>query len=332
MINKYSHLRTGKKVAPPGKPFYRTLGQSVGIEDYTVEQGEFAPLLFVCFFIIAVFSSALCMYRFGGMSFRYNAQMKELQQVKEGLEDSYSEEEPPIEEEPIEEVAEIDLGDYGQRKKAHTQTMDSPQMLSSMSELYNMNQDLIGWLTIDDTNIDYHLMQKPEDEKYYLDRDFQQNYSANGSLILDNDSDIGSGTLANNYADGTMPSTNLIVHGHNMKNGAMFGNLDKYRQQEYESEHNIIKLTTLYEEREYEIVAVCLSQVFLKTQTDVFKYYKFFEAYSEDEFNYFYDNIKNIQLYDTGVTAEYGDEFITLSVCAYHVDNGRLIVVAKRVK
>ena len=327
MINKYSHLRTGKKQAMPGKPFYRTLGPHAEISDYTVEQGEFAPLLFVCFFIIAVFSSALCLYRFGGMQFHYNDQMKELQEVKDSLDDTTPEE---VEiEEPVEEVVE---GDYGSRKRNHVQTMDSPEMLSNMQELYDMNSDLIGWLEIEDTNVNYHLMQCKEDEKFYLDRDFQKNYSANGSLLLDNDSDIGSGTKINNYDDGTLPSTNLIIHGHNMKNGAMFGNLDKYRQQEYEQSHNIIKLTTLYEEREYEIVAVCLSQVFLKSQTDVFKYYKFFEAYSKEEFDYFYDNIKKLELYDTGVTAEYGDEFITLSVCAYHVENGRLIVVGKRIK
>ena len=328
--NKYSHLRTGKKVPPPGKPFYNTLEQGKEISDYTVEQGEFAPLLFVCFFIIAIFSSALCVYRFGGMGLRYNEQMQELQEIRESLEDTTPDNVITEEPEEVEEV--VDLGDYGTRKRNHTQTMDSPEMLPNMAQLYGMNDEFVGWLTIDDTKVDYHLMQCPEDEQYYLDRDFQKNYSANGSLILDNDSDIGTGTLANNYADGTMPSTNLIIHGHNMKNGDMFGGLDKYRQQEYEASHNIIKLTTLYEEREYEIVAVCLSQVFLKTQTDVFKYYKFFEAYSEEEFNDFYENIKKLQLYETDVEAEYGDEFITLSVCAYHVENGRLIVVGKRVK
>ena len=335
MINKFEYLRTGKKHVTPGKPFYRTLSVGTEISDYTVEQGEFAPLLFVCFFIVAVFSSALCLYRFGGMDMHYNDQMRELQQVKESLEDTTQEEEIVPEEvvEEEEEVTEIVAdGDYGLRKKNHVQTLESPEMLANMRELYNMNEDFIGWLKIEDTNVDYPLMQCPEDEQFYLDRDFQKNYSANGSLILDNDSDIGNGTKANNYDDGTLPSTNLIIHGHNMKNGAMFGNLDKYRQQDYEKTHNIINLTTLFEEREYEIVAVCLSQVFLKSQTDVFKYYKFFEAYSKDEFDYFYDNIKELQLYDTGVTAEYGDEFLTMSVCAYHVENGRLIVVAKRIK
>lgn len=330
MINRFEHLRTGKKQATPGKPFYRTLSVGTEISDYTVEQGEFAPLLFVCFFIVAVFSSALCLYRFGGMELHYNDQMRELQQVKDSLDDT-NQEEVVFEEEDTEEE-DVSEGDYGFRKRNHVQTMDSPEMLANMRELYSMNSDLIGWLSIDDTNIDYHIMQCKEDEKFYLDRDFQKNYSANGSLILDNDSEIGSGTKANQYNDGTLPSTNLIIHGHNMKNGAMFGNLDKYRQEDYERNHNIIKLTTLYEEREYEIMSVCLSQVYLKTQTDVFKYYKFFEAYTEEEFNDFYDNIRKLELYNTGVTAEYGDEFLTMSVCAYHVENGRLVVVAKRIK
>lgn len=330
MADKFSHLRTGKNEALPGKPFYKTLEQSTEISDYTVEQGEFAPLLFVCFFIIAVFSSALVVYRYGGMRMHYNEQMQELQQVREALADTTNDTVP--EAETAEAGAKDTENDYGQRKLNHVQTMDSPEMTPSMKQLYDMNSDIIGWLKIDDTNVDYHIMQTKDDEQFYLDRDFQKNYSANGSLILDNDSDIGSGTLANSYADGTLPSTNLIIHGHNMKNGDMFGNLDKYRQQEYEKTHNIIKLSTLYEEREYEIVAVCLSQVYLKTQTDVFKYYKFFEAYNEEEFNDFYENIKKLQMYDTGVTAEYGDEFITLSVCAYHVENGRLIVVGKRIK
>ena len=61
-------------------------------------------------------------------------------------------------------------------------------------------------------------------------------------------------------------------------------------------------------------------------------YRLFYKSHSEEEFNDFYDNIKKLAMYDTGVTAQYGDEFITLSVCAYHVDNGRLVVVGKRIR
>jgi sortase B len=204
-------------------------------------------------------------------------------------------------------------------------------MLPNLREYYEKNSDIVGWLKVDDMVIDYPVMQTPENEDYYLDRDFDKNESSAGSLIMDTDSVVGDGTLANEYKDGTKPSTNLIIHGHNMRNGSMFGDLDKYRKQDFEKSHSIIKFSSLYEEREYEIVSVFLSQVYRKDQ-DVFKYYKFFEANTKEEFDDFYKNIKKLQLYDTGVTAEFGDEFITLSVCAYHVENGRLVVVGKRIK
>ncbi|MCR5107303.1 MAG: class B sortase [Lachnospiraceae bacterium] len=209
---------------------------------------------------------------------------------------------------------------------------EAPAMLPEMQELYEKNNDLIGYLSIEGTVIDYPVMQTMNDEEYYLDRDFNKNYSSAGCLIMDTDSTVGDGTKLNYYKDGTSPSTNLIIHGHNMRNGSMFGSLDKWRKEDYEKEHRIIKFKSLYEEREYEVISVFLSQVYNKSQNDVFKYYKFFEAGTKEEFDDFYINIKRMGLYDTGVTAEFGDEFITLSVCAYHVDNGRLVVVGKRVK
>ena len=224
--------------------------------------------------------------------------------------------------------AEVESADHSSE---HVMTMNQADMTKSMTEVYGMNPDCVGWLKIDGTVIDYPLMQTLDDEQYYLNRDFNKKYSAYGSLIADTDSVIGSGTKINDYADGTLPSTNIIIHGHNMKNGSMFGSLDKYRDQAYEKKHSIIKLSSLYEDREYEICAVFLSQVYKKSD-NVFKYYKFFQANNEEEFNDFYDNIKSLSMYDTGVTAAYGDEFITLSVCAYHVENGRLVVVGKRIK
>lgn len=205
-------------------------------------------------------------------------------------------------------------------------------MLPKMRSYYEKNNDCVGWLKVDDMVIDYPVMQTPENEDYYLDRNFEGNPDQAGCLIMDTDSVVGDGTKEHDYMDGTKPSTNLIIHGHNMRNGSMFGDLDKYRKQDFERSHNIIKFCSLYEEREYEVISVFLSQVYMAKQTDVFKYYKFFEAYTPEEFDDFYKNIKKLQLYDTGVTAEFGDEFITLSVCAYHVENGRLVVVGKRIK
>lgn len=282
---------------------------------------EMAPPLFVVCFIICIFASSIASYRYGYLRSSQEAQIDKLREISEGNE---------VDEVP--DGIEVEWDHTPVEEPAHEQTLPQALITQNMQELYDINPDVVGWLTVDDMNIDYPVMQTMDDEEYYLNRDFQGRNSANGCLIMDTDSSVGTGTLANEYADGTKPSTNLIIHGHNMKNGDMFGNLDLYRKEDFYQDHKIIKLQTLYEDREYEVMSVFLSQVYLKSQTDVFKYYKFFDANNQDEFNDFYKNVKKLALYDTGVKASYGDEFITLSVCAYHVENGRLVVVGKRIK
>lgn len=178
------------------------------------------------------------------------------------------------------------------------------------------NEDMAGWLQIPDTEIDYPIMWTPEDENYYLYRGFDKKENQNGCLILDTDSCLEPLT------------TNLIIHGHNMKSGAMFGNLTEYENPEYFEAHRQIILYTPQCRRNYEVLAVFRSQVYKKTDTQ-FKFYKFFQADTQEEFDDFYSNIKELSLYDTGVTASFGDHFITLSTCAYHTDHGRFVVVAR---
>lgn len=206
-----------------------------------------------------------------------------------------------------------------------------PVMIPEYEALYVKNEDFAGWLKIEDTVIDYPVMQCLEDENYYLNRDFNKEDNKNGSLILDNDSNPGVGTAKQDYANGVKPSTNLIIHGHTMKSGQMFGNLKLYADEDYGLAHNIIYFDSLYEKREYELISVFYSQVYYQSD-QVFKYYKFFQADTQEEFDDWYNNIKAMSLYDTGVTAELGDEFITLSCCAYHVEDGRFVVVGKRIK
>lgn len=181
------------------------------------------------------------------------------------------------------------------------------------------NDDMCAWIRIPGTNIDYPVMWTPEDEQYYLYRDFDGSENQNGCLILDTDSCVDPLT------------TNLIIHGHNMKSGAMFGHLTDYRQETFYQEHKDIILYTEECQRNYEVIAVFPSQVFRKSD-DVFKFYQFFQADTQEEFDDFYNNIKEMSLYDTGVTAEFGDHFITLSTCVYHVETGRFVVVAKEVE
>lgn len=203
-------------------------------------------------------------------------------------------------------------------------------ILPEYQELYDINSYLIGWLTIDGTVIDYPVVKTPEDEEMYLYLDFYGNYNVNGTLIMDTDSIVGVGTAEYDYRDGVAPSTNLIIHGHTMKNGNMFGYLNRYATKSYGEEHNIIKFDSLYEHREYELISCFYTQVYYAYQ-DVFKYYNFFDAQTQEDFDYWYDNIKSLAMYDTGVTAEFGDEFITLSCCSYQVEDGRFVVIGKRI-
>lgn len=112
----------------------------------------------------------------------------------------------------------------------------------------------------------------------------------------------------------------------------MFEDLIKYKEQSFYEEHKQIRFTTEKEDCMYEIISVFLSKVYYQSDTNVFRYYYFVNAKNEQEYNEFINNAKKISLYDTGVTAEYGEQLITLSTCEYSQENGRLAVVAKKVK
>ena len=190
-------------------------------------------------------------------------------------------------------------------------------VLEKYEALYNKNKRLIGWLEIDGTNIDYPVMQTTNNE-YYLDHNYNQEYDKNGSLFLDADCDV------------VRRNTNLIIYGHHMKSGKMFGDLNKYSSESYCKEHSIIRFDTIYEEGTYEVMYVFRSRIYNEDEI-VFKYYQFFDASSEREFISNMNEMAAISLYDTGVTASYGDELLTLSTCDYSETDGRFVVVAKRI-
>lgn len=191
------------------------------------------------------------------------------------------------------------------------------EVLEEYQTLYNKNKSLIGWLKIADTNIDYPVMQTVNNE-YYLDHNYSQEYDKNGSLFLDKDCDV------------VHRNTNLIIYGHHMKSGKMFGNLNKYSSESYAKEHSTIQFDTIYEKGTYEVMYVFRSRIYNEDEI-VFKYYQFFDAESEKEFNSYMQEMAALSLYDTGVTAAYGDELLTLSTCDNSEADGRFVVVAKRV-
>ena len=180
---------------------------------------------------------------------------------------------------------------------------------------YQKNSDLVGWMTIDGTPINYPVMQTPDRVDYYLHRNFEKKESSHGCLYVRESCDV--------FA----PSDNLTIYGHHMKDGSMFASLDKYRKMEFWEEYPEIQFDTLYNRQTYTIFAV------FKTTASVgegFTYHLFEDAADEAEFNDFVSTCKKLSFYDTGITPEYGDKMITLSTCEYSQDNGRLVVVAVR--
>jgi len=190
-------------------------------------------------------------------------------------------------------------------------------MLPQYEEMYQKNPDLIGWIKIENTAIDYPVMQNQQDGEYYLHRNFNKEYEYSGLPFLDKRCDVNN------------PSTNMIIYGHNMKSETMFSSLTNYKDVNYYKEHPVIRFDTLYEEQEYEIFAVILSKVYKKTD-NTFKFYQFVNADTKEEFAQYRNNIKKLALYDTGIQARYGDQLLTLVTCSYHTENGRLAVLAKK--
>ena len=184
----------------------------------------------------------------------------------------------------------------------------------NIENLYKINSDIVGWVKIDGTNIDYPVMQTKNNPNYYLRRNFYKEYSVMGTPYLAEQCDIQS-------------SDNLIIYGHHISNNKMFGGLENYKQEDYYKEHQIIKFYTREEKAEYEIIAV-----FKTVAYTGFKYYNYCNLKSESEFIDFINKCYDLAFYDTGKKAEYGDKLICLSTCEYSQTTGRLVVLARKIK
>ncbi|MCR5687113.1 MAG: class B sortase [Lachnospiraceae bacterium] len=224
--------------------------------------------------------------------------------------------------ENYEHLSDLKGTDYTKGKKTlvmHlTKDEDAPDILDEYKTLYNNNKSLIGWVKIDDTLIDYPVMQSKSNE-YYLDHNFDQQKDNNGSIFIDNACSIWP------------RSQNIIMYGHNMKSGKMFGELKKYKQESFLRSHPYIFFDTLYNKGKYQVMYVFGDNVYDEVEV-AFKYYQFIDANSVEEWDSAMNDMSAKSMFDTGVTASFGEDIITLSTCDYEKDAERFVVVAKRVK
>lgn len=183
----------------------------------------------------------------------------------------------------------------------------------NIEELYNINNDLVGWLKIENTSIDYPVMQTKNRPNYYLRRNFYKEYSIMGTPYIAEQCDLNK-------------SDNLIIYGHHINGNKMFGELEKYKKEAFYKNNSIIKFYTKDEIQEYKIISV-----FKTVAHTGFEYYKYYNFKNESEFNTFIEKCKKLAFYNIEDTASYGDKLITLSTCEYSQENGRLVVIAKKI-
>lgn len=193
-------------------------------------------------------------------------------------------------------------------------TPNTSNIRSGFEELLKINEDVIGWITIEDTKIDYPIMQT-ENNTDYLRTSFYGDDLLAGSLFLDYRNDLKTGE-----------ERNLIVYGHRVRDGSMFEHLTKYLEEDFFESHRTFSFDTLYEGYEAEVFAVYNTMIdFNYIQTDFS---------SDEDYEHLLAEIQERSIYDVDLDLSAEDLILTLSTCEYslHPDDSRLVVHAKLTK
>ncbi|MCR5747289.1 MAG: class B sortase [Lachnospiraceae bacterium] len=197
-------------------------------------------------------------------------------------------------------------------------TIDGKKIQKKLKSLYEQNSDFIGWITQEDSSIDYPVMQTKDDGEYYLHRGFDKQYSEAGCIFVDKTCDI------------SRPSENIILYGHHMIYDSMFSSLINYDSEEYYQGHKIIEFDTLEGNGTYEVIAAFRTSIPSDEDEDAFRFYNYTDM-NKERYDEYIKNCKALTPYEIPLTAEYGDRLVTLATCAYHDKKGRFVVVAKQI-
>ena len=188
---------------------------------------------------------------------------------------------------------------------------DTGEALPEMARLREENRDLVGWLTIDGV-LDLPVVYR--DNSYYLTHDFSGEKNAAGTIFLDVDHRFSA------------RACNLLLHGHNMKDGSMFGHLIRYTDLDYLKRHPVIEFSTLWQKERYVIIAVM--RVSLDSRNASFFNYFSYPAFAgDDEYRRYVRGAQLASLFAIPVVAEPSDALLTLSTC---IDDDRLVILARR--
>lgn len=183
--------------------------------------------------------------------------------------------------------------------------------------LYKQNSDFIAWICVPGTSIDYPVMSTPDDPDYYLYRAFNKEESQSGTPF------VGKGC--------NLDSTALIIYGHNMVSGTMFGTLDRYDNIVFWSQHKRLTLTADEGQIKYEVFAAVRTQANSQEANSNCIPFSMTGDLSKDNYNSLVTWLKDNSLFDTGLTPSYAEQILLLATCSYHTDDGRFVLAARRV-
>lgn len=190
---------------------------------------------------------------------------------------------------------------------------DTEALFTKYKVLKETNPDFCGWLKIDDTAIDYPVMNTPDQPRFYMRRGFDKEYSLSGTPFVG--------------LNGDVDSDMFIIYAHNMSNGTMFSQLDSYKDQEFFEDHKRFSFTTINEERTYEVFASL--KVKVPVENDL-AYYEYSGDLADDD----YEDLVNYLKRNSLIAAEGPrdrEQILILSTCSYHTKDGRFIIAAKRI-
>nr|WP_317331070.1 class B sortase [uncultured Romboutsia sp.] len=176
------------------------------------------------------------------------------------------------------------------------------------NNLYNKYKDYRGWIKVDNTNINYPIVQG-KDNSFYLDKDINKNYLSSGSIFM-------------NYLNNGFNDENTVLFGHHMRNKTMFAQLKKYKEEEFFYGNNDIEI-------EVENGKVLKYKVFSAYVTDA--NYNYIKTNFDDRAQYkeFLNSIKNKSIYKSDIDVNENDKIITLSTCSYEFNDARMVVHGK---
>lgn len=192
-------------------------------------------------------------------------------------------------------------------------------MQDKFADMYERNNDLIGWIRVNE-DIDYPIVWRDEDNDFYMNHDYDKNFSDDGWIFLDK----RNGNLMND--------DQLLIYGHNMRSGSMFGELDRYRKLSYVQEQPFIEIQSIYDAEPRKYVIVSLFDASMNKDHESYIKITNFNFETPEEKQSYIDAISAKSLLDLPCDAVSEDQLVTLVTCSYSQPNGRFLVVARELR